>query len=99
MLDDNLFGTKIMNCFVHKKEKATHICVDLYCYSNPIICAFCMSDNKYRLQHSSHESAVKPVFEAAEHIAAMIRSHTKSIESVYERTIGNRDNESIKSNI
>jgi len=90
MLDESTI-IKPIYCLLHKKEKATHICTDLHCQANPIMCSLCLSDYKYRLTHNSHENALKPVVEAADLISTLIRTQSKTIHNIYEQTLGKTD--------
>lgn len=89
MLDDNPFAPRSVTCLIHRKEKATHICTEYSCQQNAILCALCFNDARWRSQHP-HESSIKPLSEGVELLTSAIRTHAKSIELVYERTIGSR---------
>ena len=89
MLDENPFIPRAVTCLVHRKEKATHICTDLACQQNAILCGLCFNDARWRSQHP-HEGAIRPLSDAIEWMTSIIRNQSKSIELVYERTVGSR---------
>ena len=67
--------------------------------SNPVMCTVCFNDTKFRSAHVSHESALKPINEAVEVLSEVIKRQVKPMQSAYERTLGLRENEMIKSNL
>ena len=68
------------------------------CQQNTFLCSLCFSDARWRGQHP-HEGAVKPLSEGVEWLTTAIRTQTKSVELLYERTIGSREAELIKFNL
>jgi hypothetical protein len=63
MLDENPFVPRAVTCLVHRKEKATHVCTDLACQQNAILCGLCFNDARWRSQHP-HEGAIRPLSDA-----------------------------------
>jgi hypothetical protein len=98
MIDDNPFSPRVVTCLTHRKERATHLCTDLNCTHSPILCGACLADPRVRSMHG-HEGSVRPLWEGVEWLTGLIRNQSKSIELVYERTIGSRECEAIKFNL
>lgn len=82
MFDENPFAPRAVTCLTHRREKATHICTDLNCQHNPILCPFCLSDLRIRTLHG-HESNIRPLSEGVEWLTGLIRNQSKSIELIY----------------
>ena len=98
MIDDNPFAPRVVTCLTHRKERATHLCTDLSCTHSALLCPLCLNDHRQRSYHP-HESSIKPLPDAVDWLTSLIRSQSKSIELIYERTIGNRECEIIKFNL
>lgn len=98
MIEDSPFAPRVVTCLAHRRERATHICTDLNCLHSPILCPYCLNDSRIRALHP-HDSSIRPLTEGVEWLTDLIRSQSKSIELVYERTIGSRECEVIKFNL
>lgn len=98
MIEESPFAPRVVTCLAHRKERATHICTELGCAYSPILCGACLSDPRVRGLHP-HEGSVRQLGEGVEWLTSLIRSQSKSIELVYERTIGSRECEVIKFNL
>lgn len=98
MLDDNPFAPRMVTCLNHRKERATHLCTELSCQHNPLLCTLCFNDHRLRTLHP-HEASLRPLPEAVEWLTGVIRSQSKSTELIFERTIGSRDCEVIRFNL
>ena len=57
MLEDPIYSKSVF-CIIHKAEKVTHICNDLQCHSNPLLCSQCFLDNMHTHYHFNHENAI-----------------------------------------
>ena len=90
MLEDSPFAPRVVTCLTHRHERATHICTDLNCTNNPILCHHCLTDHRFRSLHP-HEGSVRPLTEGVEWMTGIIRSQSKSMELIYERTVGSRE--------
>ena len=89
MIEDSPFAPRVITCLTHRKERASHICTELTCAHSPILCPLCLSDPRQR-GHHPHDSSIKPISEGIDWLTSIIRSQSKAIEVVYERTIGSR---------
>ena len=97
-MEDNPFAPRVVTCLTHRKERATHICTDLNCTNSPLLCQACMGDHRVRSGHQ-HQSSLRPLGEGVQWLTSTIRSQSKSMEMIYERTIGSRECEIIKFNL
>lgn len=98
MLDDSPFSPRVVICLTHRRERATHLCTDLNCTNSPILCPLCLAEPRFRGMHP-HEGSVRPLAEGVEWITGIIRSQSKSMELIYERTVGSRECEVIRFNL
>jgi hypothetical protein len=98
MLEDNPFSPRVVTCLTHRKERATHLCTELGCSHSPILCPLCLSEPRLRTYHP-HEGSIRPLPEAVEWLTSVIRGQSKSIELIYERTVGSRECEVIRFNL
>ena len=81
-----------ITCFLHKKEKATHLCSDLRCHNNPLLCGQCFLEHNLRTMHGSHEAQVQPIHEGVEKISGVIKAQSREVEKIYNATVGNKEN-------